>query len=400
MGKAKNLKKRVSSYARPQVAGKTKLLVEEAVTLKHSILHSELEALLVEAELVRSYQPTYNILLKDDKTPLYIVITKETFPRVLTARKKSLLYTQQKGTIFGPFPSAYKVRQVLHIARRIFPWCNERIKTGKPCFYFHLGLCSGACAGKIKTEEYQQTIVHLKEFLRGKTSKLLSSMKVELKRASATQDFEKAALYRDQMRMIEEVTKNPHILGPNLDLPQLSSLESENMLAELRRVLSQYISLPKTYVLERIEGYDISNTQGLRPVASMVVFTHGRADTQEYKSFNIRLGETPNDYGMLQEALTRRQLHPEWGMPNVVLIDGGKGQLRAALSVWKWQTPVVSLAKDPDRLLIYNQETERYTEHPLRERDPASILLQRVRDEAHRFAKSRHARRRTKSVLE
>ncbi|KKT97689.1 MAG: hypothetical protein UX00_C0008G0063, partial [Microgenomates group bacterium GW2011_GWB1_45_17] len=135
-------------------------------------------------------------------------------------------------------------------------------------------------------------------------------------------------------------------------------------------------------------------------VASMVVFTHGRADTQEYKSFNIRLGETPNDYGMLKEALTRRQLHPEWGMPNVVLIDGGKGQLRAALSVWKWQTPVVSLAKDPDQLLIYNQETRLYTEHPLRERDPASILLQRVRDEAHRFAKSRHTRRRTKSVLE
>lgn len=401
VGKAINLKRRVSSYAqRDRVTGKTAKMVEEAVRLQFNVLSSELEALLVEAELIRLHQPYYNILLKDDKSPLYIVITHEEFPRVLTARKKQLLRTPMKGTVFGPFPSGYSVRQVLELVRHIFPWCNEKKKTGKPCFYRHIGLCSGACTGEVSAEEYKAMIDQLKKFLRGKTSEVVRDLKLQMESASDLKMFEKAAMFRDQIRMIQEVTTTKRVFGPQLHLPQLSKLESQEALVQLTRLISTYISLPKSFVFHRIEGYDISNTQGTNPTASMVVFTDGQADTSEYRSFNIRLGETPNDFGSIREAVTRRQNHPEWKFPDLVLIDGGKGQLRTAVSVWRQTTPVVSLAKEPDRLVMYDRENKTFTLVPLQAEDLGARLLRRVRDESHRFAKKNHMRRRTKSILE
>ncbi|HZZ98420.1 MAG TPA: GIY-YIG nuclease family protein, partial [Candidatus Saccharimonadia bacterium] len=344
VGKAKNLKRRVSSYAQPErVSGKTLRMVQEATRVQFQELSSELEALLVEAELIRIHQPHYNILLKDDKSPLYVVITADEFPRVLTARKKQLFRSPIKGTVLGPFQSGYSVKQVLKLVRPIFPWCNEKKKTGKPCFYRHIGLCSGACTGEVTAEEYKAMIDQLKMFLRGKTSEVIRDLKLQMQSASELKLYEKAAIFRDQIRMIQEVTTSKRVLGPELHIPQLSLLQTQEMLVRLTRLISTYISLPKTFIFHRIEGYDISNTQGTKPVASMVVFTDGQPDKAEYRMFNIRLGEKPNDYGSLREALTRRQNHPEWKAPDLVLIDGGKGQLRAVISVWEQTTPVVSL---------------------------------------------------------
>lgn len=375
-------------------------MVDEATRLQFTALSSDLEALLVEAELIRLHQPHYNILLKDDKSPLYIVITQEEFPRVLTARKKQVQKSMLKGMALGPFPSGYSVRQVLELVRHIFPWCNEKRKTGKPCFYHHLGLCSGACTGKVSQEDYKEMIYQLRLFLHGKTSDVVNDLKLQMKVASENKEYEKAALYRDKIQMIQEVTTRKRVFGPVLFVPQLSILETQEMLLRLTRLISTYISLPKSYVFHRIEGYDISNTQGSRPTASMVVFTDGQADKPEYRSFNIRLGGTPNDFGMMREALTRRLQHPEWKFPDLVLIDGGKGQLSAALSVWNRTTPVVSLAKEPDRLVIYDQTNKTYHVVPLEVEDHGARLLRRVRDESHRFAKKNHTRRRTKSLLE
>ena len=200
--------------------------------------------------------------------------------------------------------------------------------------------------------------------------------------------------------MITYVTQHKRPLPLDMKLPQRIQEEAEEMMVQLRRLLQMHMSLPPNYPLHRIEGYDISNTQGTKPVAAMVVATDGQMDRTEYKMFNIQLGEKPNDYGMMKETLVRRQKHPEWGMPDLIMLDGGKGQLRAGVSIWKWSVPLCALAKDPDRVFFYNPQTQSFTMTTLTDGEPASTLLRRIRDEAHRFSKKQHSRRRTRAVIE
>ncbi len=396
-------------------------MVSTAVELRYQVLESELEALLIEAELIRTHQPPFNVLLKDDKTPLYILITNDRFPQVTTVRKRELQHFQPKGTILGPFPSSYKVREVLKIARRIFPWCSHP-EGNRPCFYYHLGLCPGACVGTISQADYQAIIHNLILFLRGQKKVVLRNIEKELKAAVSKEEFEQAARLRDSMANITAVTQRTFTLAENPILPTLKLDRAEESVIQLRQVLTNYLQLPKTVKLNRIECYDVSNTQGTNAAVSMVVFIGGQAAKEEYKVFNIKTVPGANDYAMLQEALTRRQNHPEWGIPDLIIIDGGKGQLRAVLSVWTWLTPVISIAKEPDRLIIpippetsisVNEMTLearlrkpaqrkqlRYYELSLPGNHLALNLVQQLRDEAHRFSKKQHSRRRTKALLD
>lgn len=386
-------------------------MVGEAQIVKFQILESELEALLIEAELIRTHQPPYNILLKDDKTPLYILITAEEFPRVLTVRRKEIQKHPVKGTLLGPFPSAYTVRQVLEIARHTFPWCSDPLG-GRPCFYYHLQLCPGACIGKISAAEYNQIIRNLTLFLRGKKKEVLRSLKAEMNEARKTEAFEQAARLRDSLKAVTTVTQQQYPMKPNPVLPSLKINQTEEGVIQLRQLLATYLELPKNYPLNRIEGYDVSNTQGTNAAVAMVTFTNGAPDTDEYRLFNIKTITQANDYGMLQEALQRRQNHLEWGEPDLLVIDGGKGQLRAALSVWQKTTPIISIAKKPDRIIIpttfnhvlkHNPESKKfqpkYYELTLAENHLALRLVQQIRDEAHRFSKKQHSRRRTKLMF-
>jgi excinuclease ABC subunit C len=422
VGKAKNLHNRVNNYRRfNQITERIHRMVFQATQLKYEVLESEFEALLVEAELIRTHQPEANILLKDDKTPLYIVITEEAYPKVLTIRKKEIEKGTVKGTVLGPFPSSYKVREVLQIVRRIFPWCNQGasqlrvvdknaspdidnfVSKESPCFYYHLGLCPGACIHKISVVEYQSSIRDLILFLRGKKKSVLKEIEQRMKLAADQENFELASTLRDRIALIKNVTEQPHSLRPELALPQLKESLAEESLIYLSKLLKDYLSLPKHYPLDRIEGYDVSNTQGTNASVAMVTFTEGRPNNQEYRLFNIKTIDQPNDYGMLQEALLRRQNHPEWGRPNLIVIDGGKGQLRAALSVWHWSNPVISIAKKPDRIIIPvigNVKTKlSYHELKLPGTHPALKLIQQIRDESHRFSKKQHSRRRTKEMF-
>jgi excinuclease ABC subunit C len=422
VGKAKNLRNRVRSYTHfLQLADRTKQLVKVATKVKFTELGSDLEAILTEAELIRRYQPAYNILLKDDKSPLYIHITDEKFPRVLRIRKKELNNQNPKGTILGPFPSAYRVREVLQIVRRIFPWCNEagdRVYNPdspvqmKPCFFYHIDLCPGACYGKISPESYRENIYQLTRFLRGKTKAVTSDLKAQMTAAVAAEDFENAARLRDMLTSIEIVTKPTAILKPELTTPALTAQLEKDGLVYLQDILAEYMNVPRRYPLDRIEGYDVSNTMGTNPSVAMVTFTEGKPDKAEYRLFNIRSIHTPNDYQMMKEALARRQNHPEWGYPNLVVIDGGKGQVRAALSVWTWGTPLIGIAKNPDRLIIpkINWNSRKKDEKPdlrkpdyhvlkLQENHPGLQLIQRIRNESHRFSKKQHTRRRLKSMF-
>lgn len=428
VGKAKDLKKRIASYKQwQQTFGKTRRLVFHAQQLKFQILESELEALLVEAELIRTHQPEYNILLKDDKSPLYIQITNEKFPRVLTVRKKEIEKGLVKGTILGPFPSAYQLGEVLNIARRIFPWCNG---DGKPCFYYHLDLCPGVCVGDISAEDYQENIRQLTLFLKGQKKSVVKEMAEEMERASENEAYELAAELRDKVEMVKAVTEKRYRLKPDmqLHLPKLKeSLRSEGVIY-LRRIITTYFALPKTYPLKKIEAYDVSNIQGTNATVALVSFSDGMPNKADYRLFNIRTLKTPNDFAMLQEAILRRQNHSEWGIPDLLLIDGGKGQLRAVLKVWQWTVPVISLAKKPDRIIIpiFSKEIKKkkkgkeetrkivaidehfkpqlqnlkYQELTLEEGHPALLILQQLRDEAHRFSKKQHSRLRNKAMLE
>jgi len=412
VGKAKNLLNRVRSYTQfKRLSSRIGQLVTTAVQLKHRVLDSELEALLVEAELIRTYQPPFNVLLKDDKSNLYIRITKEDFPRVEKVRKREIITKQLDGTILGPFPSAYKVTEVLKIARKIFPWCNKKWeptpKQHTACFFYHIQQCPGSCLGKCSKEEYQATIKQLTLFLQGKKNTVIKNLELEMKEAVTEEAFEKAALFRDQIKLISEVTQHNYRLKPDLMSPTLQLSESKNALVYLRKILTTYAHLPATYPLERIEGYDVSNTQGTNPAVGMVVFINGSSALEEYRLFNIRSLNTPNDYHMMKEAIIRRQNHPEWGMPNLVVVDGGKGQIRSALSVWDWSIPIIGIAKNPDRIIIPiitpgpDKDLKGLNYHviSLPESHPSLKLIQQIRDEAHRFSKKQHTRLRTKAAF-
>jgi excinuclease ABC subunit C len=419
VGKAKDLKNRLGSYTQlTQIHGKTKRMVLEATNLKYNVQESELMALLVEAELIRLHQPQYNIQLKDDKTPLYLYITNDLYPVIKTVRKKDLkrlMATSDvtKNNIFGPYQSAYRAKEILKMIRPIFRWCdkplgeNSSTISARPCFYYHINRCSGACIGKISPEEYRQSIEQLKKFLRGKTKEVLQFFKSEMAEASESKEYERAAMYRDGLRLIEAFLKPTFKLKPDFQLPKLYESITEEGLLHLRKEIRQFYSLSKDYPLHRIEGFDVSNIQGKDAAVSMVVFTEGKPDKAEYRLFNIYSLNTPNDYHMMKEAVARRQNHPEWGKPSLLLIDGGRGQLRAALSVWQWEVPVVSIVKNPDRLVIPvfkdpskpDPKTMKYHFVHFPENHPTLTLLQQIRDESHRFAKKQHTRLRNKSII-
>lgn len=428
VGKAKNLKRRVTSYSQlNRLSSRILQLSTTATQLKYETLPSELEALLTEAYLINTYQPPFNILLKDDKSPLYIVITKETFPKVLQVRRKELIRYQSSipgavnGTIIGPFPSAYKVGEVLNIARHIFPWCNKTQSSkdgnsdGRPCFYYHLGQCPGACIGTCTPETYMQNIHQLSMFLKGKKTELTRQIERDLKQAVAAEQFEHAAVLRDRLKLIAEVTNPKARLKPELVGRHLYERAELDGIKQLTRLLRDYISLPKHYQLHRIEGYDVSNIQGTNAAVAQVVSLEGQQEPSEYRLFNIHTLDTPNDYHMLKEALTRRQNHPEWGKPDLVMVDGGKGQVRAAQAVWRWHCPIIGLAKDPDRIIIpiaratplakneqkaLKRTTQNYVEIKLPADHPALGILTRLRDEAHRFSRKQHRRIRQREMLQ
>ena len=365
------------------------------------MLESELEALLVEAELIRVHQPFFNIRLKDDKSPIYVVITDETFPQVLKKRKTDIVREKPQGTVLGPFQSGGKLNEVLKIARKIFPWCSNP-QGGRQCFYHHLDLCPGACIGEVSAEEYQENIQSLKLFLRGKKKTVVKELAEKMGRASAEQRFEKAQALKEKIELIEEVTRKQYRLSPNLVLPGFGMAQVQQGLVELQKILQTYTNFPKQKSLQRIEGYDVSNIQGTNAAVAMVVFSDGQPNNKEYRLFNVKTINTPNDYQMMKEAIARRQNHSEWDKPDLVVIDGGKGQVRAALSIWQWSNPVIGIAKNPDRLIVPTNQVGRKIDYAVIKLDrdhPALKLVQQVRNESHRFSKKQFQTRHVNELL-
>jgi len=393
VGKAINLKKRVSSYFtnKKDLGDKTKILVSQIDKIKTIRVESEIESLLLEANLIKKYQPKYNIKLTDGKAyPLIKITINDEYPKVLVARKQD----DPHSIYFGPFPNTGAMRLVLRTIRRIFPFQSVLNHPDKLCFYFHLGLCP--CPNVLKDKSYKQTIKHIVKFLNGKTKSIVRDLEKERSDFSKNQQFEQALLIQDKIDAIRLVTSKfykpfQYEINPNLR----EDIRNEELNLLIKNLNEEKVIIRK---LNRIECFDISNTSGKNATGSMVVFVNGERETSLYRKFKIRgsYNNLPNDFAMMEEVISRRLKHLEWGYPNLIIVDGGKGQISSALKALAQENihiPVVGLAKQEETII-----TADFKEIILPKDSKQLHLVMRIRDEAHRFAIDYHKKLRTKFI--
>ncbi len=382
IGKAASLRDRVRSYFASDLAegrgSRIVGMVAEANALNWQKTNSVLEALILEANLIKKHQPPYNVDQKDNKSWNYVVITKEDFPRILLVRGRELFlnfgfrkskfgFTKPKY-VFGPYPHGGQLRDAVKMIRRIFPFrdtCTP--ESGKPCFNRQIGLCPGVCSGETIEEEYAKMVRNIKDLFSGKFKGLKQRLTREMKLAARAEDFEKAEMLRRQVSALEHIR-------------DVSLIKNDSRIT--------------TGGGTRIEAYDVAHTSGSETVAVMTVVDNGEVVKGAYRKFKIQTA-TNDDVASLKEILSRRLTHSEWPLPKVFVIDGGKGQVRAAervLGEAGLMIPIVGVAKDefhrPSRLIGNERAIKAY------ERD---ILL--ANNEAHRFAITWHRKRRGKLVL-
>lgn len=391
VGKANNLKKRISSYFYNKKNQNIKIshLVKRIHNIKIIEVGGEFESLLLEAKLIKLYQPKYNTIWKDGKSYLYIKITKELFPKVLVSRKES----EEEGIYFGPFPSSKLVKELLKLLRKIFPFCTQKIFL-KPCFYSHLGLCQPCPSeiinkkNKIKLiliKQYQKNISKIKQILSGNINSVKTSLLKEMAIHSEKLNFEEAAKILNKIRMLENLQNKNFHLQEYLIHPDFSQKKWSDEMTELINILNNYFYINKN--IEKIECYDISNIAGKFATGSMVTFIKGRPEKKFYRHFKIKQSAKINDYDMLEEIFKRRFRHSEWPLPDLLVVDGGKGQLeilRTVLKKFNINIPSIALTKRNEEIIV--KTYEQFKSIRLNKRSPALQLIQRLRDEAHRFA--------------
>lgn len=497
VGKAKVLQNRLRSYLNPENP-RIRDMVSYVDQVDYIITSSEMEALILENNLIKQYKPPYNVRLRDDKTYPYILVTREKYPTLTVTRRM-----EEEGEYFGPYTSTQALRAVIHVIRRRF---KIRSCKGDPsrfrnaCLNYHIGLCSAPCINDSESfrRQYLESVKEAVRVLNGDSKEIIDSLKEEMFQMAAEMNFEKAALLRDQIWALEKVTEKQYavsdrridadifalfsvkskytvvvlfvrrgiligledfdiespgeedILGafvtafyrngnpaPSLilvnqeikdkqlieewltsrsqkrveikypkrgDLKKLLDIAEKNAMERFSqkvvniddplKSLQEILGLSK--VPEVIEGYDISNIRGKTAVGSMVVFRNGVPDKSSYRKFRIKTVEGPNDYAMLQEVIWRRLDNEDWGLPDLMLIDGGLGQVGAVKEVLDSKgldIPVIGLAKREEVIWFPEGNNLR-----LSRRSQALKLLQKIRDEAHRFAVKYHHQLREKEL--
>ena len=407
VGKARDLRQRVSSYFQASRRRGWDLKFNALVDAIHDLdtfpVRNEPEALLLEGKLIKEYQPRYNISFRDDKRFLLIKVNlNDPIPRFMIARQR-----QEDGArYFGPFVHSASARHTLTLARRKFNLRGCRPLTPgaddyKHCLYGHLQYCTAPCIGNVAREEYLRQVEAACEFLAGQTGEMERELEEQMKKAAAVEDFEKAAQYRDALadlrRTTEKTRKFPRV-PYNLPL----ALDPARDLEELARALH----LPASPT--RIEGFDISNISGTFAVASLVAFREGRPDRSNYRRFRIKTVTGQDDFASMAETVRRRYARVLCeqkeaggsGPPDLIVIDGGKGQLNAAAAelakLGLGAVPIIGLAKEFEEIHRLGESA------PLRlNADSGALkLLQRVRDESHRFANTYNAQLRLKKLTE
>ena len=479
VGKAKNLKKRISSYFQKRgLDPKTAALVEETADLEYVIVSSELEALMLENNFIKKHWPRFNVLLKDDKNFQFIKVDYESeIPQVYAVRR---IDRREPNKYFGPYTSGLSVRNTLKLAKRLFHLCANKKVGARPCFQYHLGRCPGVCIGLVSAGSYKKTFRLVEQFLKNRQSEIVRMLRAEMQAAAGARRFEKAASIRDSISGLQRIWEKQKIVSPQklsedyLGLYQndnaavvklfqvregrlvgaenfeLKTLGGETAAEVLRSFIAQYYpeasdkpkkvisrlnapsrgkklgliklaeenardyyeknfrsphqlllslkaALGLPVIPKRIEAYDISNIQGTNPVGSMVVFEEAVPKKSDYRKFKINIKNTPNDVAMMKEMLERR-FKTDWPLPDLIVIDGGRGQLNVAIKIlknYRLNVPAVGLAKRLEEIYLQSQPKPL----ALGSDSPVLHLLQRLRDEAHRFAINFYRSRHRKSMF-
>lgn len=345
VGKAAVLKNRVRQYfqkSRP-FDPKTEALVAEIYDTDWATVESELDALFLESEMIKRYKPRYNILLRDDKSQLYIRIpSKDKYPAVSFTRGPM----DDGADYYGPYYNGWAIKKAMRYLRKIFPYSTHTTLPKRVCLQYHIGLCPGVEEGKISEKDYKVNLKRLKLYLKGGRKQLISDLEKDMKLFAKKSDFEKAAEVRDQLKDLKELQRQ--IVFSDREFIDISK---DKALVGLKDLLGLK-SIPK-----RIEGYDISHMSGTNNVASMVVATNGLADKPSYRKFKMRIPGN-NDFAHMHETMSRRfsGRHKDWPSPDLILIDGGKGQLSSAIDALEDQgitIPVIGLAKREEEIVIH-----------------------------------------------
>ena len=413
VGKAKDLKRRVSQYFRPpeQLDRKTRALVEHIADLHYTVVETEEDALLLENNLIKQLQPHYNILLKDDKTYPWICIRKEAFPRVLLTRR----YVQDGSLYFGPYASVQHARKLLELMGSLYklricahPLTPGQIEGGKLrcCLNYHLEKCAGPCEGLFSEAEYDAQIEEIKKLLSGRTRQLVTACREKMLEAAAQLRFEDAQQWKERLALLEAHHEREKAVGHGiLDMETYKLLKektlpkriekSEKVVAQLQKDLG--MAVPPRH----IECFDNSNIQGTNPVASCVVFKDALPSKRDYRHYNIKTVVGANDYASMKEVVNRRysRLMAEGeDLPQLIVIDGGKGQLSFALEALMElgiadQVFIVGLAKRLEEVIVPGDPLPLFLD-----RNSSSLrVLMQIRDEAHRFGITHHRNLRSKA---
>jgi len=381
IGKAKSLKKRVQSYFNRPLDSKTQVMVSKIADIEYRLTPSESQAQLLEASLIKDNQPQYNIDLKDDKSFPWIRITDEEFPILSIYRRKGR--GDDRSLYFGPYTNVKLLRQAIKVIRKIFGFRSCKKLPEEVCLYHRLKLCPAPCVKKISARAYKEIIEQIKMFLEFKYAELIQGLSNKMKQAASEKAFEEAAKIRDQINALSAIGGGQ------------SGFSRQFELEDLKNLLKLY-KLP-----ERIEAFDISNITGKEATGSMVSFSKGVPDKNNYRRFRIKTVEGINDYQMLSEVVRRRYsrlVKEKSPLPDLVLIDGGRSHLLVTnkeLEKLGLKIPLVSIAKEQEN--IYTKDRL----HPIKLKSdiPALNLIRRIRDEAHRFAVSYHHVLRRKKII-
>src|SRR3989344_1582950 len=415
IGKASDLKIRLGSYLKTKDF-RIKKMVGLSQTLKFISTQSDIEALILESQLIKKYRPQFNIVMRDDKQYFYVGFSNENFPKIFithqtrtsgacpsSPRTGSVLLdlhatgvpTRATPRLFnthfiGPFTDGGALKTTLRFLRSVFPYCTCKQLHHNRCLNYHIGKCLGFCCLKSGTSSkdkkaYADNINAVREILNGKKNSFVKELRKEAGNAAKKDDFEKAIELRDKIEKLERIFKNARII------------RSSEIIKSYRSGLETLLKTRKPIV--RIEGYDVSNIQGAHATGSMVTFVHGQPDKNFYRKFKIYTKQTPDDTAMLREILERRFRHEEWPFPDLILIDGGKGQVSAAVKTLKKlaiKIQIIGISKNErhmgHQLIVPGRKSASansggWRTVPLTKLPPADRnLLLAIDSEAHRFA--------------
>lgn len=380
VGKATSLSSRIGQYFQEPLERKTKKMVAKAVDVDWAETNSEVMATVLEAKLIKQYQPKYNVQLKDGKRHLYLGITKDNYPRVKVLRRPEL---EDLKFWAGPFPSSVALKQLLRWIRRIFPYCSCSPARKRPCLYYQIDLCPGP--GIVSKKKYLENINSIIKFFSGQSEELLEELKKEMHDLAGKQKFEEADEIKKQIQQLERIIYSKRRLSGQ-------KLQINKGLDKIKQILIKYQNVDPFY-LQRIEAYDIANLTDKVIVGSMVVLTNGEVDKSEYRKFKIKR-RVQDDPKALAEIIRRRLNHQEWMYPQLILVDGGRPQLQAVIPVLRkfdliGETGIIGLAKQNETLVIPKfdgRQVSAVKRLNLSANSPALKLLQVARDESHRFA--------------